>query len=165
MKFLIVYTGDIGVGSEPMEMESNGIGSCVVVILYDKVKRNGGMAHIMLPKKLGEHEEDIIIKKTKQDSSYLMARYAPSGIDSLLSELSELGSEKTDLVAALVGGANMFAELASGRASVGSRNVDSIESELEKHGIEIIKREVGGKVGRSVNFNLDEGKIEIVNNS
>ena len=45
-----VGMADYKVGRGPDKLLTLGLGSCIGVTLYDKRKKQGGMAHIMLPK-------------------------------------------------------------------------------------------------------------------
>ncbi len=49
MQEKIIGIGRMHVGSDGETLTSIGLGSCVGLILYDKVHKIGGMAHIMLP--------------------------------------------------------------------------------------------------------------------
>ena len=48
-KFIDVGTGEVAVSSQAVVLRVMAIGSCVVVIAYDRDRKIGGMAHIMLP--------------------------------------------------------------------------------------------------------------------
>jgi len=53
----------------------------------------------------------------------------------------------------------MFPGIEDSSSRIGDRNVVAIENILIESGIAIMKKEVGGEHGRSVNFNLDTGEI------
>jgi len=55
----------------------------------------------------------------------------------------------------------MFSSLISSKRSVGVRNIDSVREKLKELAIPIIAEDVGGKVGRSVKFFLENGETEI----
>jgi len=161
MKLSIVYTGDIKSGTAPMEIETGGIGSCVVVCLYDKKRKNGGMAHIMLPTKPEtESKEKEMLERVDKTSHYMKARYAPDAIESLLKELEDLGSSKENLTAVLVGGSEMFPGIVAENNQIGRKNIESIKSILDELEISIIKEDVGGTSGRSLTFSLDTGIVK-----
>jgi len=165
MKLSIVYTGDVKSGTAPMEIESGGIGSCVVLVLYDKNKKNGGMAHIMLPEvPESESHEKELMKGVDKDSHYMKARYAPEGVEILFKELRRLGSDVESLEATLVGGAEMFPDIVKSNR-IGDKNVEVIKNILKENGIPVIKEDTGGESGRSMSFSLDKGIVTSTKNS
>jgi len=163
MKLVIVYTGDVKANKPPAEFESWGIGSCVVICMYDEKTKNGGLAHVMLPGDSEDSDEDeALIRKTDRPSDYKEGRYSDSGIDALLEKMEALGSKKQNLKATLVGGAEMFEKIGvENVANIGKRNIESVKNKLKTEGITIIKEDLGGNKGRSVSFNLDDGKVYI----
>lgn len=145
----IISTGAYEVGESPQIFSSYGIGSCVVVCLYDKAKRFGGLIHAMLPE-----------QGTSQQSA---ARFVDSGIIELVSKLNSMGVKSEEMEAKLIGGAHMFQALnSSDRENLGERNVKAAERVLGKLGIKIDSEDIGGSVGRSVEFDLQSGVVKVV---
>lgn len=162
MSSVIVNTGELFVGRSPAVIEAPGIGSCLVVCLYDETKKQGGLAHIMLPAgpETGELQTLIIAGKPQFQPS-LPAKYADAGLDRLAGKLSNLGSSFAGLTAKIAGGAEMFTVLKDGVGTIGSQNLAAARQKLNSMGIKIISEDVGGNVGRSVKFFLETGDIEI----
>jgi chemotaxis protein CheD len=126
---------------------SSGIGSCVVVALYDATRRAGAMAHVMLP-----------------DSAALREplgafQCADTAITLLLEGLQHRGSVLQNLVAKIAGGARMFSIYHAGINSIGSRNIMRIKDILQSNRIPLAGCDVDGHRGRSVEFHLMSGKL------
>src|ERR1700736_5167424 len=85
--------GEGVVASGPQVVSSPGIGSCVVVTLYDGKRRVGGLAHVMLPDSAGVRG---------RPGSY---QCADTAIAALLEDLHSQGALPEDLEAKMVGGA------------------------------------------------------------
>ncbi len=141
-KFIDVYTGEVSVSSEPVVLRAMAIGSCVVVAAYDRNKKIGGLAHIMLPGKSPRQDSD---DRTK---------YAENAIDFLLDSIKRIGVKAEDLEVNLVGGANVL-----GKGSISEEVAGSISGYLEKLGIEPKKKKIGGTERRSVSLDIESGKV------
>jgi len=123
-----------------------GLGSCVGLCLYDTVRKIGGMAHILLPEKIG-----------KQDNPFKFAETAPLA---LLEEMQKEGALKRDIYAKISGGAMMFSG-SNSLFDIGQRNVEMAKKVLAELGIPLKAEEVGGKKGRSIFFYVKDGKLEV----
>ena len=117
------------------------LGSCAAVCLWDRHKRAGGLNHYLLPEGLGEGPNRL--------------RYGNVANPELLKQVLALGCEIRNLQAKIFGGSSAFAVDLS--QSVGSRNVDLAESFLRSAGIPVVEREVSGKHGRRLNFQVVDG--------
>jgi chemotaxis protein CheD len=141
-KFIDVDTGEVSVSSKPVVLRVMAIGSCVVVAVYNRHKKIGGLAHIMLPGKSqgreGEH-------KTK---------YAEDAIDILLDTSKKVGVRAEDLEVNLVGGADIL-----GEGSISKEVVDSVLGYLKKLDIEPKNKRIGGTKRRSVSLDVESGRI------
>jgi chemotaxis protein CheD len=49
MKPVIIGMAELDVVKNPQSITTLGLGSCVGVVLYDKVNKIGGMVHVVLP--------------------------------------------------------------------------------------------------------------------
>jgi chemotaxis protein CheD len=137
-----VATGEVRVSSSPVIIRALALGSCVAVVAYDKINKIGGLAHVMLPGKSLKKEQ---MEKTK---------YAENAIDTLLTNMQKLGSNRADIEISLVGGANMF-----GEDSIPKEVVYSILGYLETVGIEPKNKITGGKNYRTASLDIASGKI------
>lgn len=143
---IVIKTSDFAVGIAPQLLTTAGIGSCVVVCLYEQQKKIGALAHIMLP----NAKEDELNPK----------RFADSALALLLAELEKSGVTKQTLSAKIIGGAHMFKAFDANN-DIGTRNVLAVRRLLTGYGIAIQGEDVGGNIGRSVEFNLLTGKVTI----
>jgi len=55
----------------------------------------------------------------------------------------------------------MFSFLPQSTVSIGLRNAAAVREKLDEAGIPIISERVGGEQGRTILFNLKDGRIEI----
>ena len=143
-KNIDVSTGEVKSGNHQTILESNGIGSCVVVVAYDSVKRNGALAHVMLPGRALKKDEG---QKTK---------YASDAIEELINQLKSIGTNEKDIEACLAGGGNVLKEV---NCTIGIDNLVSVEKELLKEGIPIKDRAVGGTERRTVALDTEKGIV------
>jgi len=124
------------------------LGSCVGICIYDRGKRIGGMAHILLPQ--------------NQKGSSMPEKYADTAIPMLVKRLIQEGARKENLSAKIAGGASMFKfgpNVALGQ--IGERNVEQARIELGKLNIPIVVEDVGGNAGRVIDFHLEDGRMKI----
>lgn len=145
LKRVEITMGEGVVESAPCILLSSGIGSCVVVALYDMRKKIGGIAHIMLGDS-GSMKNNI--------TPYWCADTA---IETLLGELLNKGTDMEYIAAKIAGGAQMFEK--NGILSIGKENVKSVKHILRKKGIPLDGEDTGGRHGRSVELHLDSGTM------
>ncbi len=146
---------EAALGTQDTVIATNGVGSCVVVVLYDRVMHYGGMAHALLP-----HDPNPQIPTPLLLGETRVSKYADTSVRLLLASLSAQGSKPEHVVAKIVGGAHMFA-LLSQEVRIGDENVASTEETLRALGIVIDTEVVGGSVGRNVKFTCGNGVVEI----
>ena len=144
-----VSMGRGAVTTAPHIISSSGLGSCVVVALYDPKWKLGGLAHIMLP-----------------DSSSLNGYHPPyqcadTAIAALIKELRSMTANPQNMVAKLVGGAKMFLSSDNFGTGIGDQNIISVKRILKRKRIPVIGENTGGNYGRSVEFYLDSGKVMV----
>ncbi len=145
-----VSLGERRVGKSDGMFAVLGLGSCIVIVLYDPASSVGGMSHVLLP------------DPSYHDNSARCWRYATTAIPSLVDEVVSVGASQTRLTARLVGGASMFGELLPrGEPNIGERNIEAARSTLEKVGVPIVGEDVGGDYGRSVYFKLSDGRVRV----
>ncbi len=149
-KIIEVEMAQLAVAEAPARLVTRGLGSCLGITIYDPVKKIGGMVHTMLP--------DIEIAKIRTNP----ARFVNSSIKKIVEELEIRGCPRTRLMAKVFGGAHMFSFIVSeGSLNVGQKNVEMAESILNEMKIKIAAQETGGTFGRTIELNLDNGKVLI----
>jgi chemotaxis protein CheD len=135
-----LYPGQVFATRDPIVI-STILGSCAAVCLWDGHKRAGGMNHYLLPEGQAEGPNRL--------------RYGNIANPELLRQVLALGCEMRNLQAKVFGGSSAFAVDLS--QSVGTRNVDLAESFLRSAGIPIVEKEVSGKHGRRLVFQVADG--------
>jgi chemotaxis protein CheD len=146
-KQIYVDTGEGTVVCEPCILGSLGIGSCIVICLYDRKTKVAGIVHILLghdPKNPGSDLNPL--------------RFADSAIDILLKDMAAKGSKKRDIVAKIFGGAKLFK---SEFLKVGEENVKAVKEKLASEGIKVVAEDTGGDHGRNVWFDTCNGSVVV----
>lgn len=151
-----VRMGELAVGCGKTIIKTGGVGSCVVIVLYDKEKKVGGLAHAMLPSK-----KKSSLAQCAPDPDESVAKYADEAVRRLAEECEKLGATRSHIVAKLIGGSHMFITIADSEDGIGKRNVEEARNMLTELGITIHGEEVGGTVGRIAELNLENGVVSV----
>jgi len=124
------------------------VGSCIALCIWDRVRKMGGMVHIMMP-------------KSKNNSPLSAGKYANTAVSALYNEMISRNCQKRHLVASMAGGASVFGNRLgnNGRKPIGVENYEIVKEQLQQHRIPIEKEDVGGTSGRRVVFNITDGDI------
>lgn len=143
----------------PHTLACFGLGSCVGVALYDRRRKIGGLAHIMLP------DSKAISRRGSP------GKYADTAIANMLEEMEKLGSKRRDISAQVVGGACMFSIPGATNPrnlpgpclgmQIGERNVEAVKSVLAELGIPVKSEDTGGNYGRTMRFDVSSGKVTV----
>jgi chemotaxis protein CheD len=128
------------------ELSTFGLGSCVAVALYEPDSGVSALAHVMLPRQGGN------------DDSESLGKFADTAVKAMLSEMAELGADRGEVRAKVVGGSEMF-DFSGIAEGVGRRNVEAVKRELDSQDIPIEAEDVGGDHGRSVRFDGATGTL------
>lgn len=149
-KEIRVGIADSAIVSSPDRLITMGLGSCIGIAIYDRVKKIAGLVHIMLPDS----------KQFKNIVNPL--KYADLGIESLVNQMIENGCRKENMTAKIAGGASMFnfpdKKIIS---DIGKRNSLAVVEIINKLSIPIIGQEVGGNKGRTMIFESEDGSVLI----
>lgn len=135
----IIAIGEYRVGTMPMA--TMGLGSCIALIIHDRREQQGGMAHAMLPESRPPADRP--------------GKFVDTALTVLVGDLEAMGSSKRRMEARVVGGARMFES--STMLNIGERNVQAVRALLKEEGIPLTVCEVGGRKGRSVIYNPENG--------
>ncbi|KGA98228.1 chemotaxis protein CheD [Alkalihalobacillus alcalophilus ATCC 27647 = CGMCC 1.3604] len=146
-----VGMADYNTVEPPKTIRTLGLGSCVGIVLYDERTLVAGMAHIMLP------------DSTQATShSQNRAKYADTAISDLIEQMVQLGAKVNRLYAKIAGGAQMFTfSQGVDMMRIGPRNVEAVKRTLAEYKIPIKAEDVGGKSGRTIEFNPTTKKLQI----
>jgi len=149
---IMVGMAEIAVRKGPALYSCLGLGSCIGLAFFDGSAEVSGMIHIMLPGKFPNRPVDKV------------GKFADTGIEEILNMMEGLGANKSRLVCAYAGGAQVF-KFGTGNADtkleVGARNADAVEKILASLRIRTVAKDVGGTVGRTVNYNPSTGEISV----
>jgi chemotaxis protein CheD len=135
-----LYPGQVFVTRDPITI-STILGSCAAICLWDTHRKAGGMNHYLLPEGGDEGPNRL--------------RYGNVANPELLNRVLALGCEIRNLQAKIFGGSSAFAVDLS--QSLGAKNVALAESFLRSAGIPVLEREVSGKHGRRLVFQIADG--------
>ncbi len=125
-----------------------GVGSCVVITMFDAAAGVGALAHVLLP------------EETDGTATGHPARFASTAVPLLVSALKARGADGP-YVAKLAGGAALFADVLTTQGRIGERNIAAARAALARAGIPIAGEDVGGTSGRSIVFDVDTGKVAV----
>lgn len=142
-----IKMGEFQTTDKPVVMQSLGIGSCVVICLYDPIHKIGGLAHIMSP-------------KSKMGKDAAPGRFADQAIPMMIEDIIKAGAEKKNLIAKIIGGASMFPNIVK-MTSIGADNLIAVRHELKTNKIPIRAEDVGETYGRSVWFDVSNGDVVV----
>lgn len=152
MNLIEVGIGELQVSSQlDSNIKTYALGSCVAVIIYDSVKKVGGMIHIALP--------DSEINKEK--ATKLPAYFANTGLPILFKKMNELGATRKNSWIKLAGGASVIKSCES--FDIGKRNVLAIRKILWNKKLCIKKDDVGGDFSRTVTLDISDGTVTLSN--
>jgi len=147
-----VGISDYKISKAPDMLVTYALGSCVGITLYDATAHVGGLSHIMLPSS-SLKTNGIIDDRMK---------YADTAIPDLIDELERLGARRSALRAKIVGGANMFNTKGTSFVdTIGDRNIEAVRHVLAQLGIPLVAEDVGANYGRTVYFQLQDGKVRV----
>lgn len=127
-----------------------GLGSCIGLAVLDPIAQVGGMVHVMLP-------EPFAGKPIDQPG-----KFAKTGVIALLEEMQKLGANKSRLICAMAGGAQVFNfGNNAGKLDIGSRNIAEVENQLRSLNHKVRASDVGGNLGRTVTFVVETGEVRV----
>jgi chemotaxis protein CheD len=150
IKEIKVGIADLNTASSPDRLITVGLGSCIGIAFYDKIKCIGGLAHIMLP--------DSTLFTTINNP----IKFADLAIPTLLEKMEKLGASKRNIKAKIAGGASMFNfSDKSMIMDVGNRNGIAVKTMLDKLSIPIVSEDIGGNKGRTMIFDTMSGVVQI----
>ncbi|MFQ3549951.1 MAG: chemotaxis protein CheD [Armatimonadota bacterium] len=128
-----------------------GLGSCIGFCVYDPRLKIGCIAHVMLPE---SRAKDVVEP----------GKYADTAVPFVIEEMTRRGSTESRLKVALVGGAQLFSFSGPGeKLDVGKKNAVAIKNHISKTRLQIVKEDLGGKVGRTVSLDCNTGDVCVKN--
>ncbi len=141
-----VGVAQVKVSSSPAILRTI-LGSCVGICIYDRQKKMGGMAHILLPDSTNAEQPE---------------KFAETAIPLMIEQLLKQGCKREFMSAKIAGGASMFKFKADTPLGlIGERNIEMTRKMLEAKKIPLLIEEVGGFTGRVIDFFLEDGRLKI----
>ncbi|MEL7105271.1 MAG: chemotaxis protein CheD [Pseudomonadota bacterium] len=134
-----IAQGEQAIGSNPEDIITTTLGSCVAVCLWDSVRMLGGMNHILLPD-FGDWSR--------------VNNFGGSAMDRLVNALLKEGADRRDMRAKVFGGAAMIA----GLSDIGHRNAAFVRAYLKREGIPCDAESTGGEMARQVKYWPHDGR-------
>ncbi len=139
-----IRMGEMAVACDGAELRTL-LGSCIGVALYDRRRRIGGLAHVVLPQARQQTDRP--------------GKFVDTAIPALIEQMETLANCELSLVAKLAGGASMFSN--SAVVSIGQQNIDSCERLLAELGIPVLAKHCGGEQGRRMLLKTENGEVVI----
>jgi chemotaxis protein CheD len=147
---VVIGVGDLSVSNNPqLTLSTYALGSCVAVVVYDPGTKAAGLLHLMLP------ESTISPDKAIGQP----AMFADTGLPLLFRGLAGVGGQRNRYRILVAGGANVLNDSKIFR--IGERNVTSTFTWLERNGLAITQRSVGGNFNRTVHLDISTGKASL----
>ncbi|GGF10865.1 chemoreceptor glutamine deamidase CheD [Halobacillus andaensis] len=142
---------DMKLAAAPDLLKTSGLGSCVGIVLFDALQSVAGMVHIMLPS-----------SKSAKNQSDNLAKFADTGIEQVYKALIKEGAAPERIKAKIAGGAQMFQfSSTSELMRIGPRNIAAVRRKLNELNILIVAEDVGGKSGRTIEFDSSTCLLKI----
>ncbi len=152
METINVKISDLQTSQGPNSLQTI-LGSCIAICLWDPETKIGSLAHALLPS----------IEFSSKKSINNPKKYVDSLIEIQLKDLRSMGVLRKNLVAKIVGGANMFSEVIPDSDNhVGKKNARKAIEILDNYNIPILAKDTGNFFGRKITFNLENGEITVL---
>lgn len=150
MTQILVKVAEVQVLQGEAEFLCVGLGSCMGVALFDPVSDVAGMAHVVLP------------EAPENGSKERPGKCADSAIPHLLNTMERLGADRSRVVAAVAGGAQVcFGKQVPAPLALGARNAQAVQRTLEQCGVRCVGSDVGGNYGRTFSLETGSGKVTV----
>ncbi len=140
---LVLGIGEMAFATKPCLIRTV-LGSCVGVAIHDPRLRIGGMCHYLI---------------AEAPRGCASSRYGDTAMDFLLRRFLRAGSEPRRLLAWVAGGGLLLDQ--DQVFFVGDRNVEMADRFLERWGLQVMRREVGGGRARRMSLRSDTGEVVI----
>jgi len=143
---VIVGVSDMKVSNDPEAvLITYSLGSCIGVVIYDRVAKVGGLLHYLLPESKLSPEKAV-------KNPYM---FADTGIPALFKAAYELGAKKQRMKVIVAGGSQVMDQ--AGFFNIGKRNDIAVRKMFHKNNVLIDYKDVGGNVNRTVKLEVKTG--------
>ena len=148
-----VGIGQLRVARSPSRLLCLGLGSCVAIAIWDSSTKIGGLAHVMLP------DESFAPKRIDSPP----AKFGNTAPKALMDEMRKSGANIYVSIAKIAGGANMFRSVSPTMKDIGLENSEAVKKALRQNHIRLVSEDVGGSLGRTVELDMDTGRLSVKN--
>lgn len=150
LNYVIVGLGEIKLSQNPNDvLVAYGLGSCLGIGMYDPLMKIACLLHAVLPYHPDGRKE-------------FNSRYVDSGIEAILFEMGKKGIARNRLIVRMAGGANLLnAPEFTNSFNIGTRNIEAARNTLKAHNLNLTSYEVGGTIGRTIRFYVENGRMTI----
>ena len=142
---VFLLPGEYMVSKQP-HIISTLLGSCVSVCLYHPQHHFGGMNHYML---------------TKGPAGERSGKYGDYANNVLLQFMERACGSLNGVEGMIFGGANVVGNIGTGE-QIGERNIALAREMLKKHGIKVVREQVGGNAGLKLHYQNWDNKIQVI---
>ena len=147
---IAVGMSQLKTAKSPALLAVYGIGSCIILSIYDAARRVGGLAHIMLPDSAG-----------MDMTSINPIKFADTAVPALIEAVLDEGALRIGLEAKIFGGSEMFPPTEDFTNTIGRDNTKAVKAILKKYNIPLKSEDTGGTHGRSIEFDLNSGMVKV----
>lgn len=144
--YQFVEMGGLLVSADQGTILKTILGSCVAIVVYDEVRRIGGLIHCLLPYQ----------RSNEKHAVREPARYVDVGISNLLDEMHRQRCLDRNFTLRVVGGANMMPRCCL--PDIGAQNTEAARKMLAEQGLSVNGEVVGGTQYRHVELSIDSGQ-------
>ncbi len=150
MSIIHVGIGEYRVTNDPEDiLKTFGLGSCVAVMMYNRIHRMGALIHIALP------DSSIDPEKAVSRPAY----FADTGLALMFNEISSMGTSRKDVWIKIAGGSSIMDDKRT--FDIGRRNALAVKKWLWKNRFGVLEEDIGGNESRTVTFKVEDGDIVI----
>ncbi len=140
-----VSTGEVKVCALSGRLRANALGSCVAISVYDRARKVGGMAHVMLPG-----------RSPANKSHNGRTRYLDDALAALLEAVGADHADPCAMEVCVAGGANVLRREGD---NIGDENAAAALAGLEAQRIPVAAASTGGTRRRTMTLHLADGRV------
>lgn len=153
MTQVVVGMADMQIVDDPdAVLITYALGSCIAVMVYDRIHRVGGMIHYMLP------VSSVAPDKAQKNP----AMFADTGVPLLFERMYAKSCKKHDLVVKVTGGAKLYDD--NGTFEIGKRNHILLRKMFWRVGVSVAAEDVGGSCARTARLFVGTGRATVRKN-
>jgi len=141
---ITVAPGEHEITAAKDEIVATVLGSCVSVCMRDPHLGIGGLNHFLLPRSNGNHDAGA------------GERYGDTAMEVLINDLLKRGAKRNHFEAKVFGGARVLS--GATMLAIGDNNVAFVNEFLQREGIPVVSKDVGGNRSRRIHYQPSTGR-------